>query len=127
MNHSLAWRVVPALLPLVLLVSPLWAVVPVAPQAVAAVAAAPAVKETTGLAKDVVAIPLDVIDVLRLPLGVVQVVACPLPEVSAADGFHNIGKGVVAPFFLVFDILKLPYETVNHVGGLAEAGGLSVK
>ena len=127
MNHSLAWSVVSAFLPLVWLANQGRAAVPVAPQAMAAVAATPAVKETTGLAKDVVAIPLDVIDVLRLPLGVVQVVACPLPEVSAADGFHNIGKGVVAPFYLVFDILKLPYETVNHVSGLAEAGGQPVK
>ena len=107
MNHPLAWGVVSALLPTLWLASPVRAVVPVAPQVVAAVAATPAVKETTGLAKDVAAIPLDVIDVLRLPLGVVQVVACPLPEVSAADGCRNIGKGVVAPFFLVFDILKL--------------------
>ena len=127
MTHPLAWGVVSALLPLLLVAGPARAVVPVAPQAVAMVAATPAVKETTGLAKDVAAIPLDVIDVLRLPLGILQVVACPLPEISAADGCHNIGKGVVAPFFLVFDILKLPYETVHHLGGLAESGGLPVK
>jgi len=95
--------------------------------AAAVVAATPAVKETTGLAKDVAAIPLDVIDVLRLPLGIVQVVACPLPEVSAADGCRNMGKGVVAPFALVFDILRLPYEVVNHAGNVANSGGLPVK
>lgn len=126
MTRILAW-VAPTLLSVVVLTDHARAAVPVAPQAAAMVAATPAVKETTGLAKDVAAIPLDVIDVLRLPLGVVQVAACPLPEISAADGFRNIGKGLVAPFYLVFDILKLPYETVNHVGGLAEAGGLPVK
>jgi len=126
MNHTRPWGVL-TLLPVLFLMAHARAAVPVAPQAVAMIAATPAVKETTGLAKDVAAIPLDVIDVLRLPLGLVQVVACPLPEISAADGVRNIGKGLVAPFFLVFDILKLPYETVNHVGGLADAGGLPVK
>lgn len=79
MNHPLARGAVSALLPLLLVAGPARAVVPVAPQAVAAVAATPAVKETTGLAKDVAAIPLDVIDVLRLPLGIVQSAVWPGP------------------------------------------------
>ena len=77
----------------------------------------PAVPTAVKVVKDVAAIPMDVADVLRLPLGITEMVLAPLPGINFTSGLKDTGQGVIAPFKLVGDVLKLPY---NLVGGLSD-------
>lgn len=73
--------------------------------------------------KDVSAIPISLGNIARLPLGIVEIVGSPLPGVTLLDGLTNIGKGLIAPFELVYNTLALPGRMASSVADLATLSG----
>ena len=86
----------------------------------AAAAGAKAAKPVVDTASSVAAVPLAAAEIIRLPMGALQVVLAPLPAITYADGFENIGRGIIAPFKLAMAVLSLPYDLLNAVGGACD-------
>jgi len=79
----------------------------------AAAAAAPLPMEST---KSVARVPKAAADLLYLPVGVLKVGMSILPSVSMADGFNDIGRGLVAPFHVAAAVLQVPFDVLSAAG-----------